>query len=161
MSFNLGKRSRDQLATAHSDLALICREALEISSVDFAVHQAARSVVEQKAMVDAGVSFTMRSRHLKGGKPLRARAVDLVPFVDGKLSWEWEPIYSMMEALWQAASERELVNQLRWGGVWDRNFGQLDPFDLGGEVKRYAIRRSGRRVFQDGPHLELLAEFYP
>jgi hypothetical protein len=58
-------------------------------------------------------------------RDLLGHAVDLVPYVNGKLRWEWEPIYVIAAAVNQAA--RELNVSLRWGGVWDVSFNTLQP----------------------------------
>ena len=99
-------------------------------------------------LVRRGVSKTMESRHVTG------HAVDLVPYINRKLRWEWEPIYVIADAVRTAA--RELDTPIRWGGAWDRLLTELDdtPEDI---VQDYAERRraQGRRPFLDGPHYEL------
>src|SRR5690349_9518194 len=78
----------------------------------FAVHDGKRTPEEQRILVQSGASQTMKSRHLTG------HAVDLVPVINGKLRWEWPPIYQIARAMKQAALE--LSVPIRWGGCWSR-----------------------------------------
>ena len=146
--FTLGKSSLKELQGVHSDLIAIVTRAIEISAQDFAVHDGIRTLAEQQRLVASGASQTLDSRHITG------HAVDLVPFVNGKLRWEWEPIYVIADAVRIAANE--LGTPLRWGGAWDVAFTSSteSPEDL---VSGYVTRRRnlGLRAFIDGPHYEL------
>lgn len=152
--FTLSRRSLGELSGVHEDLAAIVRRAIKISSVDFAVHDGIRSRAEQRALVASGASRTMDSRHLTG------HAVDLVPYVNHKLRWEWEPIYTIAAAMQICANQAEVP--LRWGGVWDRGLNDLDT-DVETAVSMYVDRRRamGRKAFIDGPHFELPRDDYP
>ena len=86
MSFVLGAKSRAELQGVDPDLVRVVERAIAITPVDFTVHDGIRTVAEQKRYVAEGVSWTMRSRHLEG------KAVDLVPWINGKPRWEWPPI---------------------------------------------------------------------
>jgi peptidoglycan LD-endopeptidase CwlK len=153
-AFKLGAGSLKELVCVHADLAAVVHRAIELSAQDFAVHDGIRTMPEQKKMVEAGVSQTLDSRHLSG------HAVDLVPYVNGKLRWEWEPIYRIADAVRMAA--RELDVRLRWGGAWDVDFtaSKESPEDM---VIGYSARRrkAGRKPFLDGPHFELPRDKYP
>lgn len=152
MTFKLSRRSMGELKGVHPDLVAVTKRALELSSVDFAVHDGLRTDAEQAHYVDTGVSQTLHSMHLKQSDGY-GHAVDLVPVVNGKLRWEWAPIYEVAKAVRQAAEE--LGVRIRWGGCWQViNTTTLDPREL---VEAYAAkrRRRGRRAFMDGPHFEL------
>ncbi len=105
---------------------------------------------EQERLVARGASKTMESLHLKG------HAVDLVPYINGKLRWEWPPIYNIAEAVRTAAKERG--TPIRWGGAWDVDFtnSEISTEDM---VAGYVCRRqcAGKSAFIDGPHFELVA----
>ncbi|HEX8772962.1 MAG TPA: M15 family metallopeptidase [Pyrinomonadaceae bacterium] len=152
--FKLGDKSLKELKGVHPDLVAVVKRAIELTVQDFAVHDGNRTLEEQKKYLASGASQTLDSRHLNG------HAVDLVPYISGKLRWEWEPIYKIAEAVRTAA--RELGTPLRWGGAWDVSFTQSDdhPEDL---VADYAARRrkAGKKVFIDGPHFELPKDQYP
>jgi len=154
MVFRLGKRSLQELEGVHSDLVAVVKRAIKITPQDFSVHDGIRTLDEQKQLVRSGASKTLKSRHLTG------HAVDLVPYINGKLRWEWEPIYQIAEAVRSAAEELEIP--IRWGGAWDLLLTSSDEptEDL---VTGYIERRrsEGKKAFIDGPHYELPKAQYP
>jgi len=148
MAWKLSARSRRELENVHEDLQWFVRRLLVVSPVDFGVHDGIRLISEQRELVRRGVSRTMKSRHLDGC------AVDLVPYINGKLRWEWAPIYELAAAARMVSIEIEIP--IRWGGVWDRRLSSMYG-TIEGEVEAYTKRRQakGQRVFLDGPHFEL------
>lgn len=104
-------------------------------------------------MVERGVSQTMNSNHLPKADGL-GHAVDLVPYLDGKLVWSWPAIYPIAAAMQQASAEAKV--EITWGGVWDRLMSELPsgPTALAAAVTAYEQRHPGRD-FIDGPHYEL------
>lgn len=154
MAFKLGTRSRNELKGVHGDLVKVVERAIQLTVQDFGVHDGTRTMAEQKKFVASGVSKTLHSRHLTG------HAVDLVPFVNGQLRWEMEPIYKIADAMRMAASE--LGIPIRWGGAWDRLLTEeTDPPEE--MVDDYIARRKavGKKAFIDGPHYELPKDKYP
>ncbi|MDX0455496.1 M15 family peptidase [Sinorhizobium medicae] len=127
MTFALSKGSLGKLAGVHTDLVKVVKRAIELTPVDFTVLEGVRTLATQKAYVARGSSKTMRSRHLTG------HAVDLVPIVDGKPSWDWKVYHQIAPAIKQAA--KELGVALEWGGDW--------------------------KSFPDGPHWQLPWAKYP
>jgi peptidoglycan L-alanyl-D-glutamate endopeptidase CwlK len=152
--FSLGKNSLKELNGVHPELVAVVKRAVVLTVQDFSVHDGIRTLAEQQQLLASGASRTLDSRHLTG------HAVDLVPYVNGKLRWEWPPIYVIAEAVRTAA--RELGTPIRWGGAWDIDFtASTDaPEDL---VAAYVSRRrkQGLRAFIDGPHYELPKSNYP
>lgn len=148
MAFVLGRRSLEELDGVHSDLVAVVKRAIEITPQDFSVHDGIRTLDEQKELVKSGASKTLKSRHITG------HAVDLVPYINGKLRWEWEPIYQIAEAVRTAALEVKIP--IRWGGAWDVLLTSTDEptEDI---VTDYVERRrsEGKKAFIDGPHYEL------
>lgn len=108
--FKLSKRSLENLAGVHPDLVAVVDRALELTNVDFTVIDGLRSRAEQQKLVARGASKTMNSRHLTG------HAVDIAPFVDGKVSWHWPDYYPLAGAIKTAAEE--LGVPIEWGGDW-------------------------------------------
>ena len=84
--FMLGAASLKELNGVRPLLVGTIKRAITISKVDFTVHDGIRTVDEQRRYVAQGVSKTMKSKHLEG------RAVDLVPWIDGKPRWWWPQI---------------------------------------------------------------------
>lgn len=152
-----GKRSKRELFGVHPECILVVGATYVISPVDFAVVDGLRTEAEQEENVRRGVSRTMRSYHLpqppEHGFPL-AWAVDLVPYVNGRPRWEWDPIYGLAGAVHKAATQLRIP--LTWGAVWDRPFLELDPENLEAEVTAYVKRRRqlGKSAFLDGPHFQ-------
>ncbi len=152
--FKLGEKSMAELEGVHDDLVAVVKTAIGLTVQDFAVHDGIRTLKEQQELVNRGASQTLKSRHITG------HAVDLVPYVNGKLRWEWEPIYKIADAVRTAAEKKGIP--IRWGGCWDRILTGTDdpPDDL---VADYATRRrkAGKKAFLDGPHFELPKDDYP
>lgn len=125
--FKLGPRSERRLEGVHPDLQKVIRRAIQITPIDFTVLEGLRSIQRQRYLYSTGKSKTMNSRHLTG------HAVDIAPYVNGKVSWDWEDYYPLADAVKQAA--KELHVPIEWGGDW--------------------------RTFKDGPHWQLPWNEYP
>ena len=112
MSFRLSERSLKRLSGVHPRLVALVREAAALSPVDFMVTEGLRTAARQAALVRAGASRTMRSRHLTG------HAVDIAALVDGQVRWDW-PLYPRIAAAFKAAAARQ-GTAIVWGGDWPR-----------------------------------------
>lgn len=110
MAYKLGERSLQRLKGVHPDLVRVVQRAIEITRVDFTVLEGLRTKERQKALMDAGASWTMSSRHITG------HAVDLGAWVDNQVDWSW-PLYDVIAvAMKQAAQDEEVP--IVWGGDW-------------------------------------------
>ena len=127
MPYHLGERSRRNLRDVNPDLVAVVEMAIRISKVDFTVIEGRRTLARQKQLLKSGATRTLRSRHLTG------HAVDLAPWVDGAIRWDWPLFYPIARAMKQAAKDQNVA--LRWGGDWKR--------------------------FRDGPHFQLQWKYYP
>ncbi len=107
---SLNARSLARLAGVHKDLVRVVERAAELSAVPFIVTEGLRTRERQAALVKAGASQTMNSRHLTG------HAVDVAALVDGAVRWDW-PLYSRLAEAFKAAA-RELDVPIIWGGDW-------------------------------------------
>jgi peptidoglycan L-alanyl-D-glutamate endopeptidase CwlK len=158
MPYVLGQKSLRELEGVHPRLVACVKRAIQLTPVDFGVHDGLRTREEQARYLKAGVSKTMNSKHLRQADGW-GHAVDLVPYINGKLRWEWPPIFAIAASM--AIAARELQLPLRWGGVWDRRFPVDFPTYTAGGMERavsaYTARQRerGRRAFLDGPHFEL------
>ena len=74
--FRLSARSTARLAGVHPALVAVVGRALCLSPVDFIVTEGRRSPERQAALVRAGASRTLNSRHLTG------HAVDVAALVE-------------------------------------------------------------------------------
>jgi peptidoglycan L-alanyl-D-glutamate endopeptidase CwlK len=156
VSFILGIQSKFRLRDAHPDLQDVVRLAIGYSTQDFTVYEALRTIEQQKKYVSAGASWTLKSKHLKQPDGY-AHAVDLVPYVNGKLRWEWPLIYPVAAAVRKAAVELQVP--IKWGGTWSViNDLPAAEAEIESAVEEYCAEclRNGRRATIDGPHFELI-----
>lgn len=125
MSFSLSRRSRQRLNGVHPDLVAVVERAIQITPVDFSVLEGMRSQQRQVALMAAGASRTLKSRHLTG------HAVDLGAYVGGEIRWDWPLYRQIARAVKQAA--RELKVAVEWGGDW-KSFPDGPHFQLSRSV---------------------------
>lgn len=110
MSFRLSRRSRAHLESVHPALVAVVEAAIVRTPVDFMITEGLRTPARQTALVKAGASRTIRSRHLTG------HAVDVAALVDGQVRWDW-PMYGRIAEAFKAAAV-DLKTPLIWGGDW-------------------------------------------
>lgn len=122
----LGKRSRERLAGVHADLIIVMATAIQRTEIDFTVLEGLRTEERQGRLVESGASKTMNSRHLTG------HAVDVAPYVDGEVRWDW-PLYERLSKTIKQAA-RDCGIPIEWGGDWT--------------------------TFKDGPHWQLPRSIY-
>ena len=108
--YSLGPRSKQRLRGVHPDLVKVVERAIKITEVDFTVLEGLRTPERQKALVEAGASQTLNSRHLTG------HAVDLGAWVGDEVRWDW-PLYHKIAAAMKEAARLEGV-EIVWGGDW-------------------------------------------
>ena len=125
--YSLGPRSKQRLRGVHPDLVKVVERAIQITEVDFTVLEGLRTPERQKALVEAGASQTLNSRHLTG------HAVDLGAWVGDEVRWDW-PLYHKIAAAMKEAARQEGV-RIVWGGDWKR-FADGPHFEL--DRKAYA-----------------------
>ena len=112
MSFRLSRRSRDRMVGVHPALVAVVEAAIVRTPVDFMVTEGLRTPARQAALVKAGASRTLNSRHLTG------HAVDVAALIEGQVRWDW-PLYPRIAQAFKAAA-LELKTPLVWGGDWTR-----------------------------------------
>jgi hypothetical protein len=147
--FKLSQRSLDELKGVDPKLVAVVRRAIQLTTVDFGVTEGLRTLETQRKYVAAGKSRTMKSKHLEG------RAVDLVAYVDGKVSWELNLYDNIADAMTKAA--KELGVPLRWGAAWNVPDIRLWKGPMESAMNHYVDtrRKEGKRPFIDGPHFEM------
>jgi peptidoglycan LD-endopeptidase CwlK len=119
--FTLGHRSKQRLKGVHPDLVKVVERAIRITAVDFAVLEGLRTPERQQALVEAGASQTLNSRHLTG------HAVDLGAWVGDEVRWDWPLYHKIAAAMKEAAKQVDVP--IEWGGDW-RNFKDGPHFQL-------------------------------
>lgn len=153
-TFRLSQKSEDRLAKLLPSLARVVRRAIQLSLQDFTVFETMRTIEQQRENMRKGTTRTMKSKHLAQADGY-AHAVDLVPYIGGKLVWDWDGCYKIACAMDAAATELGVADRIRWGGAWDRvlaDYGN-NASEYEREVKLYRSRHPGPD-FIDGPHFE-------
>lgn len=121
MAFRFSSRSLAALSTVQAPLQKVMNRAISESPTDFLITEGRRSKARQRALVAAGASRTMDSKHLTGA------AVDVAALVDGQVRWDW-PLYSKIAKVVKAAAKAEGV-AITWAGDW-RSFKDGPHFEL-------------------------------
>ena len=121
MMYKLGPTSRKRLIGLKPALIAIVERAIELSKIDFAVIEGLRTAARQEELYAKGrttpgpkVTWTLWSKHLLGD------AVDLAPFIDGKIDWTPGDNFDLIAIAMYAAAE-ELETRVRWGADWDQD----------------------------------------
>jgi peptidoglycan L-alanyl-D-glutamate endopeptidase CwlK len=127
MTYSFGIKSVKKMTGVHPALKKVLYRAIEITDVDFSIIEGVRTLERQKHLVASGASKTLNSRHLSG------HAVDIAPYVEGEIRWDW-PLYHRLAKVMKTAS-KEIGVPVQWGGDWIR--------------------------FKDGPHWQLPWGKYP
>lgn len=107
------------LKKVHPDLARVIRRAADIwphKDQVFFITCSTRTLAEQKKLIAAGASRTLRSRHLPGKTNKLAHAVDLAVRMGKTVRWD-EPLFVQMSKTIKAAAKAEGVT-IEWGGDW-------------------------------------------
>jgi peptidoglycan L-alanyl-D-glutamate endopeptidase CwlK len=155
VTFRLGTLSTSRLLEVQVDLARAVRKAIEMTEQDFQVFEGLRTIDRQRELVAAGASRTLDSYHL-ADKYGQSHAVDLVPFIAGRVQWQDGPCLTVAKAMHRAA--RQFMVPITWGAVWDIPLAQLNVDDLEGEIDSYVARHvkdHGRKPLVDRPHYQV------
>lgn len=151
MPFQLSQRSLDKLAGVRPELIEVVKQAIEITTIDFGVTEGLRTKERQIELFEKGASQIR-----DGGKHVDGMAVDLVAYIDGRISWELNLYDNIADAMKQAAIEKNVA--LRWGAAWNVPDIRLWRGTME-EAMNYYIderRKQNKRPFIDGPHFELV-----
>lgn len=139
MAFQFSRRSLDKLASVHTDLQRVAERALQISEVDFSVTQGRRTLDEQRRLYGKGRTAAQCKRmgvpssyarpnenrvtwiRPENGNHLSGRAIDVAPFVNGRLEWDNNGklgLWPKIAVAFKLAAQ-ELGVSIEWGGDWD------------------------------------------
>lgn len=84
MPFMLTDADRGHLVGVDARLVQLAERLAEVSPIQFKITEGVRSLERQKALYADKKTKTLKSKHLIG------HAIDVVPIVGGKVSWEWK-----------------------------------------------------------------------
>ena len=147
--FKLSDKSLAKLSGVDAGLQNVVKTAITITDVDFGITEGLRSIERQKELVATGKSQTLQSNHIIG------KAVDLVAYVDGKVSWELRYYYEIAHAMRVAAIQNKVP--IRWGGAWQIHDIREWPTSMKSANDNYVEQRRalGKNPFIDSPHFEI------
>ena len=136
--YKYGKKSEKCLSTIKIELANVCRRALSYGVMDASVVEGRRSKEDQDRYFSEGKSRVKwpNGKHNVMCPGDLACAVDIAPYVNGKVSWNKNHCLVWAGLMLAAASEEGV--SIRWGGNWDmdgepvtdQNFQDLVHFEL-------------------------------
>lgn len=134
----LGKNSLKKLDGVHPDLVKVIKEAIKESPVDFSIVYGVRTTQEQKDLYALGRTkvnpdgksakkplgnivtqkngTTNRSNHQVKSSGF-GEAVDIVPFLNGKIDWSANNEFKVIAAH-ILATAKCLGVSITWGGLW-------------------------------------------
>ena len=124
MTWAYSQRSLTRLNSCHPDLIVLMLEALADPECpcDITILEGYRDEKRQNLMLAEGRSQLPwpKSRH----NEYPSWAVDIAPYVDGAVSWDWEhyePLAAHVKTVWQRLKMDDKVTnlyELEWGGDW-------------------------------------------
>lgn len=134
MFFNFGKASLMRFHTLEEKLQRVAEKTLALGILDFSIVCGHRTKEEQDRALAEGKSKVSWPKGKHNFYP--SKAMDLCPFVNGKLSWN-KLHCCVLAGLVLAVAKMEGV-KLRWGGNWnsdgepitDQAFQDLVHFEL-------------------------------
>lgn len=92
-NYKFSKKSLEVLGTVEMELRVLMKEALKTSEIDFAVTEGYRSLARQQELYrrgrdgKGGKIVTYKDGERQRSKHQDRKAVDVVPYVDGKYDW--------------------------------------------------------------------------
>lgn len=119
------QRSLANLDTVHHDLKRVMLEAIENAPFDFGITEGLRTKERQQQLFNEGKSQTLNSRHLTGN------AVDIVIFIDNKVTWDLKYYKVLSEHIKAVAKLNDVP--IVWGGDW-KSFVDAVHFELDRKV---------------------------
>lgn len=132
--YKLGKHSEKALEGVNAELAMVIRTAIGNSPVDFMVTEGVRTQERQVQLYAQGRKtrgkivtnadgVNIRSKHQTG------RAVDICPWVEGKLAWEDDTAFNEISGHIKRVA-KVLNVRIKWGGdfkgSWDKPHYELE-----------------------------------
>lgn len=125
--YKFSKRSLNNLANVHPDLAEVFHRVIECTPYDFVITEGLRSKETQAKYVKEGKSKTMNSKHLKQADGY-SHALDIAVYDE----WDmitWVPdYYEAVNDIVQIIAD-EMNVKITWGGNW-RSFKDCPHFQI-------------------------------
>lgn len=146
--YQFSKRSLRNLQGLKPPLVDLAHQALALSSVDWGVIEGLRTRERQAALVKAGASQTMDSRHLTG------HALDIAAYVGRSIRWDFN-LYVQIAEAWRSAS-LALGTPVIWGAAWRRPLHEWQSAEAAMNDYIGERRKVKKTPFLDAGHYELV-----
>jgi len=137
MSYKYSKRSKDNLRGVHPLLRKVFKELIKKTPIDFIITEGVRSAKRQKQLVKEKKSWTFNSFHLYG------LAVDIVPLIDGNISWDLDDFLPIIEEL-EAIALKEDIDVRSGYAMWGKDAPHFQLHTINGIPARkvYDVRKN-------------------
>lgn len=128
------KKSLNALAGVNGKLIMVMMAAITDSPIDYAITEGYRTEKRQKELYENGRKnnkkiVTYKDGIIRRSKHQEGKAVDIVPYVDGKYDWNNVAAYKVIIEHIKAIA-KELNIEIRSGGEW--NMGDWPHIELKG-----------------------------
>ena len=153
MKYVFGEKSEANLSGVHPDLVKVVRYALEISDMDFSVHEGLRTVETQAEYFVSGASHKILSRHLTG------HAVDLYPFIAGKTRTDEGLFPTLADAMRLSSVDCQIP--IEWGAAWGKPLALSSSANEARNAYLTQCRLLLKKPFNDFVHFQLPEKQYP
>lgn len=113
MGYALTSADERKLVGVNARLVRVVREVAARYPGRFSVIEGVRTKARQRALVAKGASRTMNSKHLIG------RAVDVVPVIGGRVSWDWAHYHALVACAKAVSAELGIPLTFGYDWGWD------------------------------------------
>lgn len=125
--YKLSKKSLEKLEGLDKELVRLVRQAISDSPIDFTVVEGVRSTLRQQQLYSQGRTkegniVTYKDGIKNKSKHQQGKAVDLAPWIDGRISWNEKAFRILATHIKQKA--KELKINVTWGGDWKSGWDQ-------------------------------------
>jgi peptidoglycan L-alanyl-D-glutamate endopeptidase CwlK len=111
-----GKTSLNNLHGVNELLVQLMEEAIKDTPIDFTIVEGLRTIERQKQLLLEKKTKTIKSKHLTGN------AVDICPYVNGKLDWNNKEAFKKVTDHIKETAKRlgiNIVCGIDWTNSWD------------------------------------------
>lgn len=118
MRAKLGKKSRINLCNNldYRLVHIVCEVIRMELPCDFGILETKRTLEKQKEYVAKGTSKTMNSKHIPDKNGI-VRAMDIVPYVNGKYTWE-DKYFDDLIPIFKDVANKLYPNEIEFGYDW-------------------------------------------
>ena len=119
------RKSKERLSTVEPILQEIFIEALGLGIVDITIIEGERDQGDQDKAFYQGNSGVLwpNSKHNVTKEFPRSRAVDAAPYIDGKVSYDYNHCCVLAGIILAMAADKGV--KVRWGGAWKGDIGMI------------------------------------